>query len=125
MPRQRNKFNARKVVQDGHTFDSQGEHRRYCELKLMQYADIITGLEVHPKYELQPRFRRGKRTLAAITFTPDFRYWERGHRVVEDFKGMKETADFSIRKRLFMMQNPNVVFRVTRRGKPTNEWRTE
>lgn len=119
----RNKFNAKKTVLDGHHFDSMGEARRYVELDLMQRAGEISELQVHPKFKLLDRFKRGKRTIPAIMFTPDFQYVENGVTVVEDFKGMQRvSADFSIRRRWFMSQHPDVMFRVTRKGKKTDEW---
>lgn len=50
--RKRNKFGAIKVKDDGYTFDSKAEHRRYCELKLLSQAGKISHLIVHPKYDL-------------------------------------------------------------------------
>lgn len=122
-----NKYNAKKTIIDGIKFDSKGEAERYCELKLLQREGVIHGLQCHPKFELAPSLRReaidGKsRTVAAITYKADFSYTEGRYIVVEDFKGAKDTADFSIRKRLFMAKHPHVLFRVTRSGKPDDEW---
>lgn len=120
-----NKFGARKVEIDGHAFDSQGEGARYRELTLMQRAGEISGLTLKPMFVLIPRQKRGKRFLSQVKFTPDFTYTERGVTVVEDFKGMRETSDFVLRKKLFMQQHPDVLFRVTRRGEKNDEWMPE
>lgn len=49
---QRNKFNARKVTVDGHTFDSQREHRVWCDLRLRERAGEIRDLKRQVKFEL-------------------------------------------------------------------------
>ena len=46
------KYNAKKTVVDGITFDSQKEARRYGELKILQKAGKITALKVHPVYSI-------------------------------------------------------------------------
>jgi uncharacterized protein DUF1064 len=43
---------GRKVELDGHKFDSVAEARRYGELKLLQAAHAISGLEIHPNFPL-------------------------------------------------------------------------
>ncbi len=47
------KYGASKVTEDGHVFDSRKEHSRYCELKILQRAGMITDLEVHPSWTFQ------------------------------------------------------------------------
>ena len=74
------KYGNRKVVIDGHTFDSVREGTRYGELKLMERAGLIQCLEVHPKYTLSV----GPNKVG--TYTADFRYLEGDKRVVEDVK---------------------------------------
>lgn len=107
------KYNARKISCDGYSFDSQAEYRRYVELKTLERAGEITGLTVHPEYELQPHFRYNGRTERAIKYTPDFEYMSSdGWKVVEDVKGGKatKTEAYSIRRRLFIRQHQEVKF---------------
>lgn len=49
----RNKYGAKKVKLDGHVFDSKAEAMRYGELKLMEKAKEIFGLEVHPEFPIR------------------------------------------------------------------------
>ena len=49
----RSKYNAVKVKEDGYTFDSKQEHKRYGELKLLRAIGEIRYLEVHPKYKIE------------------------------------------------------------------------
>lgn len=91
------KYHARKVEIDGYTFDSQREARRYNELRMLERAGKISGLEVHPKWT----FGSGARLLrslpkangatgAPITYAADFAYFctERNARIIEDVKGL-------------------------------------
>ena len=112
-----NKYNARKVTADGYTFDSQAEHRRYQDLRLMERAGQIECLEVHPRYVLQNAFEAGGKRYRAITMYPDFRYIEAGQTVIEDVKGGKatQTATFRLKLKLFMWQHRDVDFRLVER----------
>lgn len=78
-----NKYHAKKVKEDGYTFDSQREHARYCELKIMQKSKLIDTLTVHPKYPIEIE---GKKICTVIL---DFSYWDEKHRIIrrEDVKG--------------------------------------
>lgn len=94
--RPRNKFNARKVVCDGYTFDSKTEHARYLVLKEMVVAGEIHGLRVHPKFQFSVKGRKllirstGFPNGRQVTWTPDFQYIRPGFGLVtEDVKGKK------------------------------------
>lgn len=99
----RSKYGNKRVKADGITFDSQAEFRRYRELKLMQSAGIISGLEVHRRFEL----------IAGIKYEADFVYLERGAPTltVEDVKGAI-TAEFRIKAKLFKHFYPELKFLV-------------
>ena len=107
------KYNARKTTIDGISFDSMAEAERYGELKLMQQAGYITGLRVHPVYELQPAFvgREGER-VSAVTYEGDFEFYENGVLVCEDVKGF-QTDVFRVKSKLFKHQYPNIDFRIS------------
>lgn len=97
-----NKFGAKKVVApDGQVFDSQKEYRRWCELKLLERAGKITDLKRQVKYELIPK-QEGER---ACTYVADFVYLQDRRIVVEDCKGYKKGAAyslFSIKRKLML-----------------------
>lgn len=114
-PKRANKFNARKVKLDGHTFDSQMEAQRWQELKALRDMGLIVGLEPHPTFVLQKAFTHPKHgRQRKIEYKADFRYYEDSTLVVEDVKGSKksETPVFRLKKKLFLMRYPEIDFRV-------------
>lgn len=89
------KYRNRKVIADGHKFDSVREHDRYVELKLLANQGKITELKLQPKFWLKcgkndikirsGRYPNGRRT----SYKADFEYIDdRGVTHVEDVKGM-------------------------------------
>lgn len=107
--RAKNKYQAKKVVVDDITFDSQKEARRYCELKMLERAGKITDLDLQKVFELIPaqyeetgevyksgknkgQPKRGKCIEQAVTYKADFYYKENGREVVEDVKGYRDPS---------------------------------
>lgn len=75
------KYHARKIRAAGYVFDSVAEHRRYCELILLERAKRIENLRIHPKHDLTVN---GEKIGA---YSPDFSYFEIGRGMVyEDCK---------------------------------------
>lgn len=98
------KYGNRKVTLDGHTFDSKLEAGRYIELKLLERAGLISGLELQPRFELIPKQRRADgRAERACEYVADFRYTDAstGQEVIEDAKGVR-TADYVIKRKLLL-----------------------
>lgn len=92
--KRRGKFGAIRTTVDGHNFDSKKEARRYGELKLMQLAGAIAGLELQPRFPIvingEPvRYPSG----VAMEYRGDFKYVDTHTRrvVVEDVKGIRKT----------------------------------
>lgn len=77
------KFRNQFVEEDGITFRSKAEHRRYQVLKLRIAAGEIADLEIQPRY---PLIVNG---LKITTYVADYRYRDlrTGELVVEDVKG--------------------------------------
>ena len=115
----RPKYNNSRVVEDGITFDSKAEYKRYKELKLLQATGEVIEIEVHPTYLLQHGYRKcpkcknvqqhisGSRLkrdhicricgedkiplFKEITYTADFRVvYQDGTEEIEDVKGSKK-----------------------------------
>lgn len=120
-----NKFGAKQIItEDGLKFDSKKEHKRYCELKLLERAGKISGLVRQPKFELIPTqkedstecYKRGPNKgqpkpgyviEKACTYVGDFAYWQDGKYIVEDVKGYQDPrsaayAKFVIKRKLML-----------------------
>ena len=89
-----NKYKNIKTVVDGITFDSKKEAARYQELKLMERAGTILGLQLQPKF---PIFINGKKVFE---YRADFQYYDSDEttRIVEDVKGVK-TDVYKLKKK--------------------------
>ena len=100
----RSKYNARKTVVDGITFDSKKEARRYKELKLQEKLEIISHLQLQPKFRLLDSFKHNGETIRPINYFADFSYIDdEGNEVVEDVKSKAtKTQVYSIKKKLFL-----------------------
>lgn len=98
----KSKYGSRKVTIDGVTYDSLKEYHRFCDLKLMQRAGIITGLQRQVKYELIPTQRiNGKVIERPVYYYADFVYKMDRQLVVEDVKGYK-TPEYVIKRKLML-----------------------
>lgn len=105
------KYHNTKVEIDGHKFDSKAEARRYQELRLLEKAGTISGLELQPVFQLQPTFKHQHRgTVLLIKYIADFKYYEGKRCVVEDVKGFK-TKEYELKKKMFLYHYPDVDFR--------------
>lgn len=112
------KYGNRKTVIDGIEFDSAKEARRYCELKLLQRAGKIEGLELQKVFELIPaqyetvarygkkgqRLEDGRRCIErSCVYKADFAYKQNGQLVVEDTKSKAtKTKDYIIKRKLLL-----------------------
>lgn len=95
------KYHAKRV--GGHA--SKKEHNRANQLKLMQRAGVISGLQEQVSYEVIPAQRdsTGKLLEHACRYVADFVYYnENGELVVEDTKGFK-TPEYKIKRKLMLL----------------------
>jgi hypothetical protein len=109
----RSKYHSRKVTIDGIEFDSQKEARRFRDLRLLERAGQITGLQRQVKFVLIPAqyepdtigkrggVKRGKLIERECSYIADFTYTEDGKQVVEDTKGFKTEA-YKIKRKLML-----------------------
>ena len=90
-----NKYGARRSG----GYDSTKEHRRACELQLMQRAGLISVLREQVRFELIPA-QQGERSCSYIA---DFVYTDvaTGQTVVEDTKGVR-TKEYIIKRKLML-----------------------
>ena len=109
-----NKYNAKRQIIDGYTFDSQKEARRYGELRLLEKAGEITNLTIHPKFVLQSGFMWHGKKIRPITYSADFMYQEAADIIVEDVKGGKATQTqlFKVKVKILKQKYPELDFRI-------------
>ena len=74
IPRRKpNKYNARKTVMCGHTFDSKREAEIYLDLLSRKQHGEIVRIRLQPSYTLLEGFRDNQgNKQRAITYTADF-----------------------------------------------------
>lgn len=112
----------RRRTLDGVTFGSGWEVTRYGYLKIRLRAGEISDLELHPKFEIIPAFAHQGKHYRAASYAADFQYIDvaTGKTVVEEVKGM-ESRDFTLRKKLFLIQNPDIVYKLLKTKKSLTE----
>ncbi len=104
----RSKYKNKKVSYNGESYDSVKEYRRHDELKLLQRAGKISGLERQVKFELIPSQRdpeTKKVLLRGVSYVADFVYEKDGQRIVEDVKGYRgggAYAIFQLKKKMML-----------------------
>jgi hypothetical protein len=106
----RSKYGNVPTTVNGVKLDSKAEARRYQELLLLQRAGQITGLLVHPEFELQPAFESRGKAYRPIIYEGDFEYIE-DFVVVEDVKAV-QTAEFKLKAKMFRYHYPHIDFRI-------------
>ena len=97
------KYGNQKTVIDGLMFDSKKEANRWCELKLMERAGVISNLVRQMPITLLPAQRndKGKVIERPVKYVADFMYEEDGKQVIEDTKGVR-TKEYIIKRKLML-----------------------
>lgn len=97
------KYRNRKTELDGFTFDSRREAERWCELKLMERAGLITDLVRQFPIKLIPaqRDENGKVIERAVGYVADFAYKDTssGKMIYEDVKGVR-TKEYILKRKM-------------------------
>ena len=90
-----NKYRNVPTEVEGILFQSMHEARRYQDLRLLERAGQISGLETQPKYIISVNGVR------ICSYSADFRYVENGQVVVEDAKsGGTRTPQYRLKVKL-------------------------
>lgn len=104
------KYHNTKTVADGIKFDSKLEAERYEQLKILERAGVIKGLELQPSFELLPSFRKNDKTWRKTVYKADFRYilCDDDRIIIEDVKGSTAviTDVFRLKQKLFEYKYP-------------------
>ena len=99
-----NKYQNKKTEIDGITFASRHEASRYAELKLLERAGLISGLQLQRVYTLigAQKDKTGKVIEHPVKYIADFVYKDAdGKTVVEDAKGVR-TDVYKIKRKLML-----------------------
>lgn len=105
------KYHNTKTVADGIKFDSKLEAERYAQLKILERAGVIRGLELQPSFELIPSFKKNGKTWRRTVYKADFRYilCKDDSYIIEDVKGSTAviTDVFRLKQKLFEYKYPD------------------
>ena len=106
-----NKYGAKKIEYDNIIFHSEGEMKRYSELKILEKKGLIKDLVLQPHFLLQESFMYEGKKYRKIEYVADFQYYDNtiNKIVVEDFKGFK-TKEYNIKKKMFLYKYKNYKF---------------
>lgn len=120
--KKKQKYNNKKTIVNGISFDSQKEARRYQELVMLVQTGQIKNLERQVKYILIPaqyetverygkkgqKLKDGQKLLEReVAYVADFVYEENGETIVEDIKGYRDPssagfAKFIIKRKMML-----------------------
>ena len=110
------KYNNKKTIVDGITFDSRDESLYYEALKDLKSKGLIKDYELQPKYLLQEGFIKDNKKYRAIYYIADFRVINNdGSSYLVDIKGML-TTEFKIKMKLFNYKYPDIELRLISRS---------
>ena len=101
----KSKYHAIPTEIDGIKFASRKEALRYRQLRLMEQGKAIQDLKMQVAYPLIKKSKYGRE----IKYVADFTYYDNGHLVVEDVKGVR-TPVYKLKKRLMAEIVLGIVF---------------
>lgn len=107
------KYNSKKIIVDGITFDSKKEATRYKELRVLEKTGIISDLQRQVKFTLIPaqykpvettlsmsnknnRVQKKKLIERECAYYADFVYSRDNKAIVEDVKGYRKGQAYSL-----------------------------
>ncbi|WP_240335243.1 DUF1064 domain-containing protein [Paraliobacillus sediminis] len=100
----RSKYGNKKVVIDGHKFDSKLEAKYYQELLIRKRIGEIKSFSLQPRYELQPKYKKDNKTIRKIEYVADFEIEHADDSIeIVDIKG-HVTKEFAIKRKIFEYQ---------------------
>ena len=112
-----NKYKAKKCTWQGIwkgekasiNFDSKAEMKRFSELRMLEMAGKISGLELQKRFELIPK----QSSERAVNCVVDFFYQENDVDIAEELKSSitAKTKDYIIKRKLFKWRYPEIEHR--------------
>lgn len=109
----RNLYGAERVEIMGIKFDSKAEGKRYLQLKAMEQAGEISGLETQVCIALLPAQQVRGRKERPVNYFADFQYVRQGVLITEDVKSAPtKTKEFILKRKMAMFFHGIVVSEV-------------
>ena len=88
----KHKYNAKKTVVDGISFDSKAEAEYYIHLKYLQSINIVRSFYLQPIINIIPNFKYEGKTIRKMDYRLDFKVeYTDGTTEYIDIKGMATT----------------------------------
>lgn len=119
-----------KVTIDGHKFDSMAESKYYIHLLKEKKRGRVIDLELQPRYELHPSFKKlnpetGKmRTIRKTEYVADFLVTDKNNETtIYDVKGTL-TDVFRLKRKWFDVKYPDLNLVCVKLDDKTNTWVT-
>lgn len=108
-----NKYHNKKVYAYGRNWDSKKELARYEELRLLEKANVISDLEIQPKFLLIDTIRYNGKTYPKTYYIADFKYIQDGQKIVEDVKSEATRKDkvYRLKIKLFLSEYSHILFK--------------
>lgn len=102
------KYNSKKVVVGGITYDSQVEYQYNVYLQEKLDRKEILDYELQPSYELIPKYEKYGKKFRSINYTPDYliKHLDGSIELV-DIKGFASQAS-ELRRKLFDYMYPDI-----------------
>ncbi|MBO0962367.1 DUF1064 domain-containing protein [Neobacillus sp. MM2021_6] len=95
------KYGNKKVVIDGHKFDSIAESKYYAQLKWLKQAKQIKDFKLQPRFLLLEAYKKNGKTVRKTEYVADFEIHNLDGSVeIVDVKGV-ETPVFKLKKKMF------------------------
>lgn len=96
----RSKYHNIKVELDGVRFDSKKEAQRYQELLIMEKANLIVNLTIHPEFKIEMNKHKICKYIADFSYL-QYNIPNDTKFIVEDVKGVK-TSVYRLKKKLML-----------------------
>lgn len=102
------KYNAKKVIVDGISYDSQVEYLYRVYLDELLKENKIKSFELQPSYELIPKYEKYGKKFRSINYAPDYLIQHLDDTIeLVDIKGYASQAS-ELRRKLFDYKYPQI-----------------
>ena len=102
------KYGAIKTIVNDIKFASRMEAEFYKKLLLDLENGVIESIELQPRYELQPPYKKNGKSIRKIEYIADFRVvYSDGREKIYDVKGFSRDSTFKLKRKIFDFVYPD------------------